>query len=126
MKILNQNSISSFSASPSGGLSLMEAQTMAHIHKARISREDEAESSSVEDPRSDQNPVETGTSKAAGSSKLGASFPRGLGVAVRDLIAALFGPLAKRILILLVVDFDSEQTESSGARPRSSHKVCSF
>ncbi|VVB13317.1 unnamed protein product [Arabis nemorensis] len=93
--LLGQNPVSSSSAFTSRGLSLMEAQTLALVHKARLSRKDDAESSLVVGPWSNRHPVETGTPKATGSSKVGGSIPPGLGVAVRDLIAALLGPLTK-------------------------------
>ncbi|VVA92845.1 unnamed protein product [Arabis nemorensis] len=100
----------------------MEAHTMAYIHKAHISREDEAESSSVEGPRFDQNSIETGTSKAAGSSKLGAFFPLGARRSrERPHRGWRGGPR-----LFWSFDFDTEHTGSFGAKPRSVYKVSSF
>ncbi|VVA98325.1 unnamed protein product [Arabis nemorensis] len=73
----SQNLVSSFSVSLSDSLSLMEEETLAHVHRARISKVGDVESSSVKGSWSDRNLVETGTSKAAGSSILGPSFHLG-------------------------------------------------
>ncbi|VVB14987.1 unnamed protein product [Arabis nemorensis] len=76
----NQNLVSSSYASLSYSLSLMEEETIARVHKARISKEGDAESSSVEGPRPSHWPFEVETSKApkvVGSFPPGARYSRG-------------------------------------------------